>query len=259
VIGGSRHNHGMRKRSEANSTKTDKKPSAQERTEPLPKPNGPIICSVCEEPTTIEQCSERPNGMHECPSCGAVIDVTLQAKPEAAKATPKIDAPKTEVIIGTKPEVPALTLPVREDLSAPRAPVAPGPVHEPPPKSYCGACGVERPIVQGKIWKQCHEGATDVGDPTRAAQYRPPAGSPVATITGRTLRVTRGKMVFPTVQYGSMTIGAYEMTIELGPDANAVEAARRIRADLKKIAEEAFAEELAWYEEKFRSLQQPGG
>jgi hypothetical protein len=249
----------MRKRSEANSTKPEtKKPSAQERTAPLPKPGGPVVCPICEEPTTIEKCTERPNGTHECPSCGAPIDVTNQVKTVKTEA-PKIDAPKTEAIIGTRPKVPALTLPVREDLSAPRAPLAPGPVHEPPPKSYCGTCGVERAIVNGKIWKQCHDGAIDVGDPTRAAQYRPPAGSPMATITGRTLRVTRGKMVFPTVQYGSMTVGAYEMTIELGPDANVVEVARRIRADLKKIAEEAFAEELAWYEEKFRSLQQPGG
>lgn len=222
----------MRKRSEANTKKVEPKASAESRTVQLPSPDGVTVCGLCDQQTTWAGCTVRPNGVYECPSCGAVID------PETSPTQPEIDAPKVETIIGTRPEVPAF---------------------ESPPKTYCGEDGTERPIVAGKVWQQCHEGTADVGDPSRAANYQPKAGSSSATISGRTLTITRGRHTFPTAAYGSIQVGHFSMTVELGPGADVITVARQIRADLERIAEESFQSELKWYEEKFNALRNHGG
>lgn len=225
----------MRKRSEANPKKIEPKPSAETRTASLPLPDNAVVCGLCDQVTTLAKCTLRANGVYECPSCGAVID------PESATVPTLAQAAQLEVKPEAKPEAKPVT------------------TFEAPPKTYCGEDGTERPIVGGQVWKQCHPTTPDVGDSSLAANRRPQAGSPAAMITGRTLTITRGRHTFPTVAYGSIQVGHFTMSAELGADADVIEVARRIRADLEKIADEAFAAELKWYEEKFNALRNHGG
>jgi hypothetical protein len=133
------------------------------------------------------------------------------------------------------------------------------PEHEPPPKAYCGECGSELPIVNGQPWFNCGHGCRKsegiVDSPNKAKKFAPPAGTPRAAIIGRTLHVTRGKHTFPTVAYGSFHVGPFSASVELGPDGDFLESARAIRAQLRKLADEAFEEELEWYVQKFERVK----
>lgn len=255
----------MRKRSEAKPTK----PSAADRTVPMQydDPNAIVKCTTCEEESEVGKCSKKDNGTLECPACGAPIEGA--AKPGVTKTEDKKadedDAPSEDVQPTERPKkVPAFQ-PAMSETKA-RAmlgmPLKDAPAHEPPPKGYCAQCGAEAALVDGKLWLGCGHASKDgsvsfgiVDDPKKAANYGPPAGVPRAVVIGRTLHVSRGRHTFPTVAYGGFHVGPFSASAEVGPDANLVDVARSLRAQLKKIADEAFDEELEWYEQKLNRVK----
>jgi hypothetical protein len=268
----------MRKRSEI----TKKKSTAAERTEPIQykDPTASVHCEVCDEDSLVGTCTERANGVLECPACGAPIKGEATPSKPAAKAeepepeedipfpedktiaTHPVESPRTisrKLVFETKNEIAKQDAMLKNYVSG--KPAVP---HEPPPVSYCSECGTEWAIVDGKLWPNCQCPAkgtvTSVDSPTKAAHYRPQSGTARAAILGRTMHVTRGKATFgfPGVQFGSFAIGPYSVSAELSPGANILEVARGLRDDMRKIADEAFDEEMKWYEEKVIRLGKLG-
>jgi hypothetical protein len=246
-------------------------------------PNAIVTCAVCEESSKVGDCTKRESdGVLECALCGAPIEsapiattnveIAKENNPDVPMAAdvkdPPAKAPATvednDQRVERADEIPpgpprSKTLPFQAPMTETRARtvlgVAHPPEHVPAPETYCGECGAQWPIVDGKIWPNCGHEAPSVDSPTKANKYNPPAGASRARVLGRTLYVTRGRATFPTVAYGSFHIGPFNLSAELGPDANIIEVARSLRADLKKIADEAFEEELNWYEQKLATVK----
>lgn len=261
----------MKKRSEAKPK--PKKTSAAERTTPMKydDPEAIVLCGICDESNKVKDCSRDEKNVLECPACGAPIEtMALRGDlPSKALLTDVKDEdeednePDDVVSIGVHTGASSGT-PTRGAKSNPfeskrenakqdamlKDFVSTAPAHEPPPKTYCTTCGSEWPIVKGEIWKNCGHTGGSVGSPRNASNYNPPAGTPRATVLGTTLHITRGKATFPTVAYGNFHVGPFGASVELMPGMDLIETAARIRADLRKIADDAFAEELAWYEQK---------
>ncbi len=253
----------MRSRSEAKKSKKAVT-SAAERTEPMKytDPDATVTCGVCDESAIVKDCTTNDKGALECPACGAPIEAAAVAS-KVTKVEEDIPFPENETI--TKPsERPATRKPVfeskneiaKQDAMLKDAVLPSRTEHEQPPKAYCSTCGSEWGVVNGKLWGNCGHNVEPTDSPTKAQRYSPPGGSARATVLGRTLRVTRGKSNFgyPGMNFGGFSIGPYEVTIEVGPGVDLLDASRGIRADLKKIADEAFDDELKWYEQKLAQL-----
>ncbi len=230
-------------------------------------PNATVTCTVCEEDAKVGDCSSSTKGELECPACGAPIEGASRAKDIPSKASDPDEVvvdedgdARTRAEMNEKHNTPGPRPPTTKgpafqpQMSEARAKAVLGIGHEAPPKSYCAECGSEWPIVNNAVWKNCGHTNDGVADPRQVSSYKPPAGTPRASIVGTTLIVTWGKSTFPTVVYGSFHVGPFSASVELMPGMNIVETAARIRADLKKIADDSFDDELAWYEEKLGKL-----
>lgn len=261
----------MRSRSDAKKAKKISTAPAAERTVPIvyDDPEASVKCTVCEEVAAVKTCTRSDKGALECPACGAPIETVPMKTTQAIEEDIPFPENKTitsprKPVFETKNEIAKQDAMLKDAVLPSLAPSVPDmveaqrriPAHEAPPKAYCGACGTELAIVNGKLWANCGHNVEPVDTPTKAERYSPPGGSARATVLGRTLRVTRGKANFgyPGMNFGGFSIGPYDVTMEVGPQVNLVEAARGIRADLKKIADEAFEEEMKWYEQKLAQL-----
>jgi hypothetical protein len=242
----------MRKRSEI--SKPPKTP-ATVRTVPIAfdDPTAAVRCDLCEAEGTVGECTKNDKGELECPACGAT---PVALKPVALSS---FDANAED------DPLPRHDTKRRADAAIPKIEITDEVIPAGPPKTYCAVCATELAIVNGKIWFNCGHreqdgimrglAAPNVDTPTKAERHAPVAGSARATILGRTLNVTRGKHTFPTVAYGSFHVGPFSASAELSPDADLVKTANEMRKALKTIADEAFDEEVAWYEQKLRSLK----
>ena len=207
-------------------------------------PDSMVTCPLCDHSTTLDKCTTSESGAIECPACGGHI------QPGEGDLEPTEKPPE-------KPHKPIPFQPMSESRAHAVLGRAwePKVETEPPPKAFCSVCGAEWSMVKGKPWPNCGHTAEPTDDPNKAKRYNPPAGAAVAALQGRTLNVTRGKHTFPTVAYGSIHVGPFSVSVETTPDMNLVEVARKIRADLRTIANEAYEEEMEWYEEKIRKLK----
>lgn len=262
----------MKKRSEAASSP---KPSAEERTVPLPI-EGSMHCDACDEDVSTKDVIRNGDKV-ECPNCGADIE---------SLATPtKMSTP------AGKPE---------DKFVDPH-----------PDRKWCGDCGTELTIIESGAMKginfPCGHGAAErVDDPRKAKRVSPAAGlqtrthievdkrnaedkarndeprpgggsratvpgtkdsgretghlnasppAPTVTIEGDRISVVWGKSQFPLAMMSNFTVGDFFVSKVLPPGTDRVQAAREILADIEKIADEAFDRQRSWYEKKLGSLQ----
>lgn len=250
----------MRSRSEAARSKGETKQV------PVVSPSAIVKCAACEEDSIASKCTRRADGALECPSCGA------------------------PVVYGAKVRVEE---PPRE-----------------PERKYCGECGSEWPLVNGRPHINCgHVRAERIADPRKARNYGPPAGlqtrsdkareardiedavirdlverapaevdakklleqdkarlvrsaaeatrlglTPQVAIAGNRVSVQWGKSTFPVAPYANFSVGEFYRSTELAEGDDPVAVARAMLAELRAIADHAFAEQRAWYEEKLETL-----
>ncbi len=138
----------IRKRSEVSTTKPE-------------APTGTVHCNGCDEDivaSTIVSFAEDKSG--ECPKCGDKIPLSAinAAYPEGHEHV--VDEHGD---VGTRAELAA------------KAKTEEGPLN--PDRKWCGTCGSEWPVVNGKFMINCgHTHAARVDDPRKAEKYAPPAG-----------------------------------------------------------------------------------
>lgn len=234
----------MRSRSEAARSKGETKQVS------AVSPDAIVKCAACEEDSIVANCTRRTDGALECPSCGA------------------------PVVYGAKVRV-----------EEPRD----------PERKYCGECGSEWPLVNGRPHINCgHVRAERIADPRKARNYGPPAGlqtrsdkardehdrddaeireirerqavmpivaappvedrQPQVVIAGNRVSVQWGKSTFPVAPYANFSVGEFYRSTELAEGDDPVAVARAMLAELRAIADHAFAEQRAWYEEKLETL-----
>lgn len=258
----------MKSRSEVLAEKA-KKASAAERTVPLPlekpekkpeveekpEPTGDTVtCPACEEKLEIAKLEKREDGSYECSECAAPIPADGKVKAEKPKADkPKADKPKKDAEASVETRT----------------------------GSFCGDCGAEWPVLNGKTHINCgHTKALRVDDPRKATNMKgvtasgvanppdgppsvhtPPSyGAPIVAVLGNRISIGWGKTTFPFGEitngpkYANFDIPSQIITVDLPEGADRVDAARSIIADLQKIADLAFDTQYAWYKKKLRIL-----
>ncbi len=238
----------MRERATAEASKS----SASSRTLDIPGTEGSktVHCPDCEIDLSTGDLKKRKDGMYECSSCAMPLKVGEQPT-------------KKEVVTETKSE------PNKGESTA-RS------------KDFCGQCGCEWPLVNGKTVISCgHMRAIRVDDPRKAEQMKqatasgvtnipstpvsahlPPLGTPmpVTTIVGNTIYMSWGKIIFPVGEalgvskFSNMDIGPFSLT-QTVPQGSTVEVTvRGMLADLQKIADLAFDTQFVWYKKKLGVL-----
>jgi len=240
-----------------------KKKSAEERTRPLfdtdedstteeetstsltPKSSGVIVtCEACESELDTGKLERREDGDFECSECAAPIKFGSKAK--------KVESKKVE------PKKERDAKPTEQAENRARS------------GDYCGECGAEWAVLNGKPLINCgHMKALRVDDPRKAKKpatvtasgvMNPPTSTPTVKIEGNRLSVAWGKTTFPFGEitdgpkYANFEVPQQFITVDLQPDADRVEEARKVIADLQKIADLVFEAEYTWYKKKLRSL-----
>jgi hypothetical protein len=262
----------MKTRSQAVS---EKKPSAAERTKPMFDEEAlaptSLKCEACEEVSKVSDLEKRDDGSYECPHCAAPMEVS-EAKPAKAAKKP---APPVEREPGDDTDI------IEQEMEEERKAAKKVEASKKETKSvetrtgdYCGDCGAEWPALLGKTQINCgHTKAVRVDDPRKATRMRdvtasgvtnPPAGpiskvdhpnQPQVAISGRRISLTWGEATFPVAQYSSMKVGNMIMSREVSEGEDPVDVARRMLADLQKIADVAFDTQFAWYRKKLGLIE----
>lgn len=251
----------LRKRSEARA----EKPSAAERTVPIPGTEekglpGHAQCRECGETVAAAKCTRRPSGELECSECGAPIPE--EGFTEELRAAAKADAPR--------------------EISFKR------PV-------FCDQCGAEWKIIDGKPWPNCGHKEGFVDDPKKAKRWNPPAGHPrpppadvveaqraqlapaekpplpaprvtVTDVPEAEPGIPGEKPCRLGVEWGKVTInrGAYNT---IGPFSVYVDCGRHevlkvgveMLDQLEKLADHAMAVQRKWYARKMKELEASEG
>lgn len=246
----------LRERNAAKDTKSSK-PSAAERTLPIPEVSFipvEVRCQACGEVSKTEGITRREDGALECPECAAPILVDQNAKdsqkPTSTEEKPKADPPKEKTNgVHTKTG------------------------------NFCGDCGAEWPVADGKTIMSCgHTKALRVDDPRKAKDMQPvtssgmtkpppeppsihtgPTPHPTVTVQGNRMSIGWGKTSFPVgeaagFKFSNMEVPTQIITVELAPGDDRVKAAREIFADLQKIADMAFDTQFDWYKKKLKLM-----
>lgn len=158
----------LRKRSEISKKPppTEVKPSAAERTPPLPGVTAPasgivrpgvMHCDACGKDSPVKDATQRPDGDLECPSCGMPVDISKAApEPVPGRTKTSLDGP-----------------PAKEQ-----------------PKAYCEDCGAEwlrSPATDYKPMPSCGHANGFVDDPRKAKNWKPPAGHATKAATEKAL------------------------------------------------------------------------
>ena len=203
------------------------------------------MCRECGEGFDPVLAPKRDDGRLECPECGAPVGKSKTTPPKENENEPE-------------PKVKA---------------------EEPKPRAYCDQCGAEWPRVNGMPFPNC--GHTDgfVTDPSKAKNYRPPAGHArvieldkkresmarpaaageptkdveapptraAATSAESTLTVTWGKAIFQVVPYNGFTVGPFSETRTITPNEDALVVADEMTGRLRAAADAAFVEQKNWY------------
>lgn len=242
----------LRKRSDVLPPLSGTKTSAAERTLPLLPEGATVLCPECLRENPAKDATRRADGSLECPECGAPCELT-RAQEKEVESIPDRRASQS-----------ALARPHANGEAAKQ------------PKAYCNECGTEWLRVDGRPFPNC--GHTDgfIYDPAEAKNYGPPAGHPQPPppakkapapdpqrpppsearlpvrapelVTGKRVEVAVGKMVFKLGDYGvNLTVGPFDAAGEVADGEDHAAAGMRLLAQLRQLADTAFAEQLAWY------------
>lgn len=246
----------MQEKKDAEAKKASKT-SAAERTIPILGTEVSVKCPACDETVTLKGLASRADGKFECPECAAPIE-------SGVKST-KVEKPA---------EKPAEEKPTKAEETTSGARSA----------NFCGKCGAEWPLINGKVSINCgHTRALRVDDPRKAENMKsvtssgvasPPAEppsrylaptspAPTTTVDHDTKRVfaSWGKMSFPVGEalgigkYNNMEIGPFSLSEPFSEGVNLDELVRRMSADMQKMADEAFDTQLVWFKEKLGLLK----
>lgn len=243
----------MRTRGQA---KSEPKPSAEARTEPLPAivPSGWARCDACGATAEASMCAVRNDGFAECPDCGAPMTLDASAAPPATK--PEAFAPKH------------------------------------PERKWCGECATEVSFTPKGMFFPCgHDKAERVDDPRKAKKVKPAAGHQTRTeheierrraagvvvdakgdtaviahgaapstpasvaVQGNRLSVQWGESRMPIDQFNSFKCGGFIATVDLPEGADRVAEAEKILRDLEQIADKTFQRQREWYAKKLGLLE----
>lgn len=285
----------MKTRAEVMREKRERE-SAAARTVPLPlvPADAAAACKECSWSGAAASCTERPDGLGECPECGAPVE--LRAAPPAASSAPApAEKPKADFVDKT------------------------------PERKWCGDCGAAISSTNIGIFFPCgHVKAERVDDPRKAKKVAPPAGlqtitskeierreatdgtapaevdatklleqdrarlarsaeihaaSPAgggkappkasssrgapfapatgpgaAVLSGNRLSIPWGEARCPVDQFNNFKCGGHIITVDLPEGADRVAAAAKILDDLEKIADLLFERQSAWYLKKLGVL-----
>lgn len=247
----------------------EKKTTAAERTKPMfddatTAPTS-VKCDACEETSKISDLEKRDDGTYECPHCANPIEVKGLKKGKKEEAPPMREPGDDTDVIEKEMEEDRKAKAKEENSKKAKV--------ETRTSEYCGECGSEWPTLDGKTVINCgHKNALRVDDPRKAKNMRaatpsgvtvPPASpvsmtpnptAPVLAVAGRRISLTWGESTFPIAQYSNMKVGNFIMSREVANDEDPVEVARRMLADLQKIADTAFDTQVAWYKKKLGLL-----
>ncbi len=246
----------MRKRSELG-----KKPSAVERTTPIPgteegSPGPGCDCPGCGDKIEAGTATRRPDGKWECPHCGMPLKFSMGgvAMPDAVSG--------------------------EKEKSSPRG--------DDPPKEplYCGECGSRLTVANAQggytIFYPCgHTKAQgQVDDPKKSKNHKPAAGSQISTtstggqnstntVKPLTTGVQRGsapeyhgpriflewpESMFRVGEFNTFRTEKIALSFELGPDMTVEDAVAQGLARLEKLADDDFDKKSTWYLEKLGFL-----
>lgn len=250
------------------------KPSAEERTQPLPNTTAPagktpkkvFDCKPCGETCVVEECTIRSNGHIECKECGAphhpddVRDAgdvpPLEPKKPAAKTTSEL-AKETEA----KEEK-------REAEKAARLPT--------PPTMFCKACtkpltwapgvatyfyscghnkdehGMTPDETAAKASRSVFLAAAAAAMTSAPIEVRRP--EPESTVPMVRLNVQWGKARCPVDRFNAFEVGAFSISVDIPVTEDRVAIGKQLLSDLEQLAEESFNRQKAWYEKKLGIL-----
>lgn len=215
-----------------------------------------IYCKECDETFAVADLTRREDGKYECGSCA--MPLSPMTKERALQLASEGGTIRTEPL---------------DKAIASDAKKAKG-ENTARSSSYCGECGAEWPLINGKIHMNCgHVRALRVDDPRKANAMKattasgapnPPAGPPSMhvvppnvsmTIEGNSLRMAWGKAIFPVGEllgqskFSNMEIGPFSLT-ETYDSARHDEIVGRMLANLQQMADRAFDVQLLWFKEK---------
>lgn len=239
------------------------KDSAADRTLPIPGTEGKVHCGTCNTTSDLKDCSKRPSGELECPTCAAPI------KPS--------DLPKGMAkAIDQGVQTSVTSDPPRKLTNDERPPKATQPL----PKMYCNICGAHWERVDGTPFPNCGHDDGMVDDPRKAKKWNPPAGhprpdasilpplvspplhplsnAPASRSDDVHLRVEWGKAVFNMGDYTSLTVGPASISTNI-PAEDVVqnpllmkEIGKMLTQQLRDIADDMYREQMAWFEKKLK-------
>jgi hypothetical protein len=257
----------------AASTRVDAKPTAAERTVPLPAavPGAIAKCGECGAEAEAEKCTVRADGFAECPECGAPVKLSPPKRDPARElkdphkkwcgqcgsewpivenqngqrfhincghmTAERVDDPRKAKKFDPPAGLQTVAQKEVERRNAEDAKAASGKSEEPKP---------------AKPARAAEKGFTP---PAAAADPRPAAFGPgPVTVSGNRLSIPWGESRMPVDAYNNFKCGGHIITVEIPEGADRVAVAREIIQDLQQIAELLFRQQKAWYAEKLASL-----
>lgn len=231
----------------------ESKTSASERTLEIPGTESKAYCSECDEVYNTQLLAKREDHLYECPSC---------AMPMKEGNRPKASSEKVEKNKETSPPKSNGT-PAPKSFSAIARSGA-----------FCGDCGAEWPLLDGKLHINCgHTKALRVDDPRKASAMKqvtasgvvnPPEGPPTQyamppnvsfSMDGNRMIANWGKVIFPAGEllgiskFNNMEVGPFSLSATYEPSTQ-VQVFDRMLADLQKMADKSFDVQLVWFKQK---------
>lgn len=242
----------MKSRSEIIAQRKAEAAAAKSKPSADKKKGGTVYCEDCDETLPIEGLNRREDGKYECSGCAMPLEVGARAHQLASQGGTIRTEPLDKAIEDKK---------AKGDNAARTG-------------SYCGECGAEWPMLDGKRVINCgHMRAIRVDDPRKATNMKgatasgapnPPAGPPTVhalpsnvtvAVDGNSIRMAWGKAIFPVGEmigiskFSNMEIGPFSLT-EAYDVSRHSEIVTRMFANLQKMADTAFDLQLVWFKEK---------
>lgn len=210
-----------------------------------------LHCDDCDKDYPIGDLAKREDGDYECAGCAMPLKVG------GTKVEKKDDA--VSRVIDKKKNGAAATVQTRTG-------------------GFCGKCGAEWPLMNGKYIQNCgHGDALRVDDPRKATNVKastasgvtqmpsePPSSHTIPpnvkmTVEGNRITMAWGKVIFPVGEaqgvskFSNMDIGPFSISETFEP-STFIETVRRMLANLQQIADMTFDTQFVWYKEKLGLL-----
>lgn len=231
----------MAERKAKEAAKEGKKPSAEERTEPLPLKEvfGPtyVICGACSESIPVKKLVGVKDDGGSCPECGGAIkNISGRTFTKSAPLGPEVDA----ALLRDSEE---------REKETERAKKASTTTSDRSDEPRPG--GGSRATVPGEAPKPKMVNPEKNED----LQAAPPAPRVSHDPVLNTISIEWGKSTFPLAMMSNFTVGGFFFSKKLEPGADVLQEGREILRGLEKLADEAFDRQAAWYEKKLGVLK----